>query len=177
MNEKPIRPGVLHHLVQKLGTPSRMKVQKLSYLLQEGLGAGTGYRFKMHHQGPVSDELANVTDWMRATGHLEMWNNPETQGYLIIVRLDAEEEWREAAAPEREKLDRLLEALGTRPDGYLELLASVHFVQKIQPDNTPKKTAQTVGAMKPKILPASIKAAYADLEELGTFQCFPTPNP
>ena len=170
MTDKPVRPGILHHLVEQLGTPSRMKVQKLSYLLQEGLGAKTGYRFKMHHQGPVSDDLANVIDWMRATGHLEIWDKPDSPGYLMIVRDKAEEEWLEAIATEREKLDRLLEALGTRPDEYLNLLASVHFVQKLQPDNSPEKTIQTVGAMKPKILPASTQAAYTDLEELRMLQ-------
>ena len=94
MTDRPIRPGVLHHLVKQLGTPSRVKLQKMSYLLQEGLGAGTGYRFKMHHYGPNSDELTNVMDWMRATGYLEIWNEKDSRAYLVIVKREPEKSGR-----------------------------------------------------------------------------------
>ena len=153
MTDRPIRPGVLYYLVKQLGTPSRVKLQKMSYLLQEGLGAGTGYRFKMHHQGPNSDELTNVMDWMRATGHLEIWDDPDKPGYLVIIRRGPEEEWPEALAPEMERLDKLLAALADRPDEYLELLARVHFVRRIQADEPREKILEIVGAMNPKTLP------------------------
>ena len=167
MTDRPIRPGVLHHLVKQLGTPSRVKLQKMSYLLQEGLGAGTGYRFKMHHYGPNSDELTNVMDWMRATGYLEIWNEKDSRAYLVIVKREPEEEWPEAAVPEMEKLDKLLAALAGRPDEYLELLARVHFVRRIQADEPREKILEIISAMNRKILPASIDAAYTELEELG----------
>ena len=167
MTDRPIRPGVLHHLVTQMGTPSRLKLQKMSYLLQEGLGIPTAYRFKMHHQGPNSDELTNVTDWMRTTGHLEIWDDPDKPGYLTIVRRDPETEWLTPAQEHEKELDHILSALAQRPDEYLDLLASVHFVQKLQPDNTREKTVETVSAMKPRIEPDSIDAAYTDLEELG----------
>lgn len=167
MTERPIRPGVLHHLVTQLGTPSRLKIGKLSYLLQEGLGVETGYRFKMHHQGPVSDELANIIDWMRGTGYLEVWDDPEKPGYLMIVRTEAEPEWLKPAGEHQGELDHLVSTLGHRPDGYLDLLASVHFVQKLQPENHREKTVETVSAMKPGIEKASVDAAYTDLQDMG----------
>ena len=167
MTDRPIRPGVLHHLVTQMGTPSRLKLQKMSYLLQEGLEIPTAYRFKMHHQGPISDELTNVTDWMRGTGYLEIWDDPDKPGYLVIVRTDPEAEWLKPVQDHEEKLNHVLSALGQRPDEYLELLASVHFVQRLQPDNTREKTLEIASAMKPGIDPTRIDAAYTDLEELG----------
>ena len=140
MDTQTLRPAVLHHLVEKLGTPSRLKLQKLNYILQEGLGVPTKYRFGMRHQGPISDELTNQVDWMRATGYLSVWDDPDKPGYLVMVTAEPEPEWQEQTQRYSEALDHLLRALAHRPDQYLDLIASVLFVQRIQPENSGEKT-------------------------------------
>ena len=44
------RLALLHHLVERLGTHSRIKIQNMSYLLREGLDVKTDHYFKMQHR-------------------------------------------------------------------------------------------------------------------------------
>ena len=44
------RLALLHHLVERLGTHSRIKIQNMSYLLREGLDVKADHYFKMQHR-------------------------------------------------------------------------------------------------------------------------------
>ena len=44
------RLSLLHHLVERLGTHSRIKIQNMSYLLREGLEVKTDHWFEMQHR-------------------------------------------------------------------------------------------------------------------------------
>ena len=44
------RLALLHHLVERLGTHSRIKIQNMSCLLREGLEVKTDHWFKMQHR-------------------------------------------------------------------------------------------------------------------------------
>ena len=147
MDTQTLRPAVLHHLVKSLGTPSQLNVQKVSYLLQEGLGVPTNYRFKMHHQGPISNKLTDVMDWMKTQGYLEIWADPGGPGYLVIVRRDAESEWEPTRKAHENHLEAILNSMGHRPHKYVELLATVHYVRRIESQETREKILSTVGAM------------------------------
>ena len=48
MAGEPPRLPLLHHLVERLETYSRIEIFNMTYLLQEGLEVKTDHYFKMH---------------------------------------------------------------------------------------------------------------------------------
>ena len=175
---KQLRLGCLHALAQGQRGCAKTRVQELSFILQEGMGLPTGYRFRNLH-GPTSDELDSRMSELRLTGFLEVRDGPEPGNLKQMVtalepdgdRLAREmlRDMRRAAAPWREITGLGLETFGERDD--LEVhrqacLLMLHGFRGEKPPDMERTVGMAMAAM-PKMDRQETEADYRELERLG----------
>ena len=62
------RVAAIKLIVDRLKDTGKTKLQKILYFTQEEIGAPLGYRFRMHHYGPFSEDsrerhLIHESNW------------------------------------------------------------------------------------------------------------------
>lgn len=148
----------------------KTKFQKLAYFLQEGERVPLGLNFRMHHYGPYSPALETCLQ------RLEMRNLVKVD-YTSIdgpVLIDVVETGRGMGEQPRhtKKVEKVLEKLGGKWPGQLELLATVHYLADATAyDGSPDTRDRLVKAVKAwkqaRFTNREIDSAIDELVELG----------
>lgn len=131
----------------EIGTlDDRKRVQKSVYLGQLS-GVDLGYRFGWYSMGPYCPDLSN--------------------DYHSLAEAEAsgdkgceKKELKKTVCEKLKKVKPLLDmpkGLGLQEEQWLELLASVHFTERVR-KLSPKKTRDTLKECKPQLVPFMLKA-------------------
>ena len=166
MDIQEFRLAVLHRLISDMKDVSKIRLQKLSYLLQEFQGLPTGYPFKMHHYGPYSESLETDTARLRITGYVDIQPDQKGCEFHITPKDSPLESWEQLVEPYDEVVNWALETFGKWPTHRLELGATIHFVQNILHYETKENILNTVQGLKPKFSRDYINTVTTELEQL-----------
>lgn len=137
----------------------RIALQKKIYLLQLS-GLDLGYRFNWYIRGPYSPSLADIA--------FEVWNNKE-----YVAEEVSEYELGSESLDLISKIKGLITSKSPFPDledyGWLELLASVHYIRHIaySPNQNKDKQhiCQSVLELKPQYKLKHVEKAWDTLNE------------
>jgi len=159
---------------QSIGRVGHTLIQKLIYLLQEGMGVRLGYRFKMYMHGPYSADLWGDLTQLRDYRALNIDADPSGYGYRITTgpvlgNVVANQEQRLASV--RPTIERLLDVLGGAPVRRLEILATAHFasasLKRLGKAADARAVAKAVCALKPHLAEQEVVDGYHDLASAG----------
>ena len=168
MNAQDLRLDTVHELVRKAPRLGKTKLQKLTYFLQESAGVPLGYQFKMHHYGPYSEGLETDTARLRLAGHVRVDQDPNGYGFQITATTpEPDEEWHGSVLPYGGEVTQILNNLGRWPISKLELAATLHFVEKLSPNVSPREIINKTMALKPKFEEEYVLRVYDELVQLG----------
>jgi len=177
------RFAILAYLIcegnKKWGKVGHTYIQKLVYLLQEGLKVNLGYRFKMHYYGPYSEELWASLTSMEGMKLISIKVAPTTYGYNIYIspldkaykfaeEVEVKDKDKDFEGIKRQasKLISLFEGKSTRD---LELLGTCHFVYQILKKRGKEADASSVAKvvlnLKPHFNEEQVKDALKLLKE------------
>lgn len=149
-------------------------IQKLVYLLQEGMGVRLGYRFKMYMHGPYSADLWGDLTQLRDYRALNIDADPSGYGYRITTgpvlgNIVANQE--RTLAEVRPTIERLLKVLGGSPVRRLEVLATAHFasanLKQFGKPTDAAAVAKSVCALKPHLTAEEVAEGYRELTREG----------
>jgi uncharacterized protein YwgA len=110
----------------------RTAIQKLCYFAQ-ALGLPLTHHFKVYYYGPFSDELSAAIDMLLASGVLKDASNDPRQysnfklGPRAVEVLSAQQE---TVNKYRPTVERVTSALGKLSPQALELLSTLHFIDR-----------------------------------------------
>ena len=167
MDIQDLRLDTVHRLISQTPRMGKTKLQKLAYFLQESERVPLGYRFKMHHYGPYSEALETDLARLRLAGHVNV--SPDSSGYGFQITTNSsvpDEEWRGSVSPFSTEVTQILEVLGQWPIAKLELAATIHFVERLSRDATPKEVIEKTMALKPKFDAGYVFSVYDELVRL-----------
>ena len=117
-------PDVVVKLVGKKGrVPGKKVFQKLVYFLQECEGIPLGLTFRMKHYGPFSEELEDLADDLAQQGRISISDRGDNGFEISVVGRTPELD-----SSLNEKIDSLLDKVGSEGGLTLELLATIHFL-------------------------------------------------
>lgn len=144
------RLAILYEVVEDLGDVGKTQLQKTLYFLQEAYGVPSRYAFRMHHYGPYSEDLDTDMTRLKMTGYLSI--KPDVQGYGFHVEISdkPEENWSAQILPYRQQIDAALELVRDRSPSQLELMATLHFVDRLLGNPVEQDLIETVHGLKPK---------------------------
>ena len=167
MSNEELQLAILHNVTSQLKDTGKIRLQKLAYFLQEALGIPTKYRFRMHHYGPYAEALETHLSRLNFTGYVDI--QPDSQGHGVHITSidDPEEEWIELLHPYRELIDRGIETFRSWSTPRLELAATIHFVNKLQPDIPAEGILARVKSLKPKLGESYIAKVHDELKRSG----------
>ncbi|RMF79268.1 MAG: hypothetical protein D6744_09280 [Planctomycetota bacterium] len=126
--------------------------QKLLYLLQESFDVPVGYRFRFYTYGPYDSAVMRDIDYGHATGILDV-EYDEDRGYSIKPGSGVSQiaEVREDFGKQyHEQLDRLFALFGRLTARELELLATLVYVNRDDPELSRSDLCDRVKKLKPK---------------------------
>ena len=154
--DQQVRLAILYGVVNALGDAGKTRLQKTIYFLQEAFGVPSSYAFKMHHYGPYSDDLDTDMTRLKMTGYLSI--TPDLQGYGFHVEIAdvPEENWDLATGPYKEKVEQALSLVRDKTPSELELMATLHFVDRLLGNPANQALIETVRGLKPKFSPEYI---------------------
>ena len=168
MNTQNLRLDAVHRLVSQTPRMGKTKLQKLTYFLQEAAEVPLGYQFKMHHYGPYAEAIETDTARLRLAGHVNV--NPDSSGYGFQITTNSsvpDEEWRGTVAPFSTEVSQILEVFGHWPIAKLELAATIHFVEQLSRNATPREVIEKTMALKPKFGDGYVFSVYDELVQLN----------
>ena len=70
------RIAFIRRIVDRCDDIGKTKIQKISYFLQESVGAELGYRFRIHYYGPYSDDLDDALSFAESLGFVDIEPGP-----------------------------------------------------------------------------------------------------
>lgn len=167
-NEKTpqaVRLALVYEVVNQLKETGKIRIQKLMYFLQEIFDAPTNYSFRMHHYGPYSQELETDLARLRSSGYLSVKQDSQGYGYHVCVEDKPEDSWSEFIDPYRSGLESVIELLGSKQTSQLELMATLHFANKISNYPSQQKLIEIVHGLKPKFSEIAIEQCRIELED------------
>ena len=167
MSNGELQLAILHDVTSRLKDTGKIPLQKLAYFLQEALGIPTKYRFRMHHYGPYAEALETNLSRLNFTGYIDIQPGSQGHGVHITSIDDPEEEWIKLLHPYRELIDRGIETFGSWSTPKLELAATIHFVNKLQPDTPAEGILARVKSLKPKLSESYIAQVHDELKRSG----------
>jgi uncharacterized protein YwgA len=144
-------------------------MQKLLYILQEGMEIPLGYRFDLYTYGPYSSAVMRDIDYGAWTGMLKVEYEGD-RGYEITPGPDARalDEYRQALEHSAgRKLNEAFEHFGTLNASELELRATVLYVEKDEPSLSEEQLIERVQGLKPRFDVAEIRRASENLRTAG----------
>ena len=164
--------GCAERLVSLHGSCTRRRLQRLSYMLQEGMGLPTRYRFRNVH-GASSDELDAIASELKFTGTVR--EEPEQRTLLPSGAQDEPglTEWLQAiqGAPGGfvALVDRAHRAFGDLSDFQVHRISQVLFAHLAGrgPEKDKDQVLKTAQGMMPKVEAGVIQEDYRKLQELG----------
>ena len=179
-----LRFACIHRLAAGRKRCTRKGLQHTAYILQEGMGAPTGFQFKNLY-GPVSDDLDASVTLMTQMGFL--LETREESGAGTETTLTAadpagnplaqqmQDEWDRAAAPWAEQIARILEIYGDMKDLGLHRQTSMLMIQHTltERDKKPPGPQETLAMARMIMrwaLSAQLKRDLEEMERLGLFR-------
>ena len=81
-------------IIRQLGDAGKIKIQKLTYFLQESLGIGAGYLFRMYHYGPYSEDLDTDMTRLKLEGYVNITPDADGYGFHVMPADDSEDQQR-----------------------------------------------------------------------------------
>lgn len=173
MDEKT-KFGIIASILDRLGEKrlyyGTVVAQKIMYFLQEAFSVGLDYHFYFYHYGPYADGLDRDLKIMEMYEIISIGYDPKKIGYSIRLEPGASA-YIDSAKPMIERyFNKINKVIGLFGDFYpadLELLATIHYVNRNN-KNLPKATRiAKVQKLKPKFGKNSINRQYTWLEKKG----------
>jgi len=170
------RYGLIAELAHRLGNKcpqfGKTVLQKMIYLLQEGLGVDCGYRFDFHAYGPFASQILQDTDFVESSEGVETCILSGAGGYLInpgkqnkSLREKAEDFLNSDDV--RNKIDKLVNDFGSYGAKDLELRSTIVYVERELRENQKvagsESVSKTVSEIKPKFSKSEIDRAISEL--------------
>jgi uncharacterized protein YwgA len=149
----------------------KTKLQKLVFLMKEVYRVPADYRFHFYTYGPYSSALSGDVDYLGLIGALKVDFNAYENQYDIKPGVDSGNLLQKAAEfinQHRAEIDALLDTYGLRSTRDLELIATVVYIDRYDPDaepNGPDYLADKARELKPKFSEDEIKTAISKLAE------------
>ncbi|MBC8280368.1 MAG: hypothetical protein H8E48_06240 [Chloroflexi bacterium] len=159
------RLALVYEAVNHLKDTGKIKLQKLMYFLQESFDAPTNYSFRMHHYGPYSEELETDLARLRSSGYLTIKPDLGGYGFHVCVEDEPDDAWSEISRPHQADLKKLIDLFDGKPTSNLELMATLHFADKISNHPPKEQLVKIVQGLKPKFSEAVIENTRVELEE------------
>ena len=164
------RIAFIRRIVDRCDDIGKTKIQKISYFLQESVGAELGYRFRIHYYGPYSDDLDDALSFAESLGFVDIEPDPDGFGYHVTA-CEEESPWphRYDISTEHDvtQIDNAIEILGGLETYELELYATIHLIGGPDSERSREQTIKTVGKLKPRFTHDRIDGAYQSLENAG----------
>ncbi|MEE4359554.1 MAG: hypothetical protein V2I97_23980 [Desulfococcaceae bacterium] len=148
-------------------------LQKMIYLLQEGLNVDCGYQFELYIYGPFAPQIYNDLDFLETSEGIEVHKVLSGTGGFSIhpgknngnLRTKAEDFLNDAEV--KNKIDKLISDFGNYNAKELELRATIVYIQReftISGNTISSKTiSDTVSKIKPKFSKSEIDKAISEL--------------
>ena len=174
MKTREERLGVLHQLVLGQIQTTRPRTHQVAYLLQDAHHVPTGYSFRYQY-APISRELDNDLDLLKAMGYLKEEREPPT---LQAAEEPIPEEWETGTRHYATEIKRALDTFSSKEDLELKLLATIHFFhtrhgRSRHPAPNREALIWTISKMMPKVDDQLISRQYNHLEELRLVEVSP----
>ena len=166
LSETPVqlkRLAILYEVVEALGDVGKTQLQKTLYLLQEAYGVPSRYAFRMHHYGPYSEDLDTDMTRLKMTGYLSIKSDVQGYGFHVEVSDKPEQNWSALVLPYRQQINAALELVRDRTPSQLELMATLHFVDRLLGNPDDRHLIETVHSLKPKFPPEYINSLRQEL--------------
>ena len=167
MDNQEFRLALTYRLIYQLGDAGKIQLQKMVYFMQEAFGVPTKYSFKMYHYGPYSEELDTDTSLLKLIGSVSVDRDAGGYGFHITPNGEPAEGWESATDAYDDKINKAIEVLGNKPATQLELLASIHFVNRLIDESTQAQVINIVHGLKPKFDEETIGLHYDELKKVG----------
>jgi len=161
------RLAFVYGLVEKLEDTGKIRLQKLVYFLQEAFGVPTGFSFRMHHYGPYSDDLDTEMTRLKMNGYLNIVSDPQGYGFHVNVADEPDGSWRKIIDANMTEIEKVLVLFGEKTPSQLELMATIHFVDRLRNHPSTGELIKLVNGLKPKFTPEYIKASCVELTDSG----------
>lgn len=167
------RIAALVEIAERRSTPrlGKTAMQKLLYLLQEGLDVPLGYHFELYTYGPYESLIMHDIDYGSATNVLDVTYEPDA-GFSIRPGPVAAEvrSYREALKRQYgQQLNDLISKFGRLSARELELRATVLYVWKDDPNLDDNHVIELVNELKPRFERTDIALALAELRDSGLY--------
>ena len=167
MSTQELRLAIQFEIISRLRDVGKIQLQKLAYFLQEEMDVPTEYPYKMHHYGPYSEALETDTTRLEFAGYVEVQPDPNGYGFHITQTDSPREEWSTLLQPHGEKVTRVVDIFGSRRIPELELMATIHFMNRLRPNLHTDELLGMVRALKPKFGENYIQSVYDDMKKIG----------
>lgn len=165
--KRETRLAIVYGLVEKLGDTGKIRLQKLLYFLQEAFEVPTGFSFRMHHYGPYSEELDTDMTRLKMNGYLNIVSDPQGYGFHVNVADNPDGSWRKIIDTNMPKIEKALALFGDKTTSQLELMATIHFVDRLHGHPPTGELVRAVNGLKPKFTPEHIEASCGELTKSG----------
>lgn len=146
-------------------------VQKATYLLQEMLGAPTGFEFILYKHGPFSFDLRDELSAMRADGFVSLRVQDPNYGPSIVPEPVAEglrKRFPKTLREQEPRVEFVADRIGKRTVVELERLATAFYVAAKLGSETAETLAQRVIELKPHI---SVEHALDAVKTVQNWKC------
>ncbi len=165
------RLAIVERIVSSCQDIGKTKIQKITYFLQESVGAPLEYRFRIHYFGPYSDDLDGVLSLAKALGLVDINPDPDGFGFHVTPGTADGGAWSQAQDISEfsngAEIDGAISALNSLDTHVLELSATIHFIAGVHEEQSKDEVLRTVGEIKPKFNRQTIESAYQTLEGAG----------
>ena len=167
MGQQEFRLGLTYWLIHNRKDVGKIKLQKLVYFLQEAFEIPTQYSFKMYHYGPYAEDLDTDSTILKSIGYISIDPDKDGYGFHLKPKDAPPNEWHPGITSYGENINKVIDILGDKPAYILELLATLHFVNKLSQGASQEEVIDKVQSLKPKFDKADIAGHYNELAELG----------
>ena len=154
--DQQVRLAILYDVVRTLGDAGKTQLQKTLCFLQEAYGVPSRYAFRMHHYGHYSDDLDTDMTRLQMTRYLSIKSDVQGYGFHAQVSDKPEENWSAKISPYRQQINAALELVHERTPSQLELMATLHFVDRLMGSPDDRHLIDTAHSLKPKFPPEYI---------------------
>ena len=145
-------------------------LQKAAFVMQELLGAKTGYDFILYKYGPFSFEVRDDISLMRANGLIDVIIRDPQYGPSYVPTAFAEvflERFPKTVAAHSAQAKFVAENLGPRNVSDLERIATALFIRKHSKAKSRERRAEELVRLKPHISGPDALQATKDVDVLA----------